>query len=71
MPKGADIFDERATRITLDDEGAGAFVVVRQENGESHIAIDPDEWPALRQAITQMICTAQGVEAPTLSGEPT
>lgn len=68
MPKGADIFDERATRITLDDEGAGPFVVVKQEGrADNTIAIDGKEWPAIRDAIQRMLNVAQGIEAATFS----
>jgi hypothetical protein len=68
MPKGADIFDERATRISLDDEGGGPFVVVKQEGrNDNAIAIDAKEWPAIRGAIQRMLNVAQGIEAETFS----
>jgi hypothetical protein len=69
MPKGADIFDERSTRISLDDEGGGPFVVVKQEGrNDNTIAIDAKEWPAIRDAIQRMLNVAQGIEAETFSG---
>lgn len=68
MPKGASIFDDRATRITLDDEGAGPFVVVKQEGrNDNAIAIDAKEWPAIRDAIQRMLNVAQEIEAGTFS----
>lgn len=68
MPKGTCILDERATRITLDDEGAGPFVVVKQEGrNDNTIAIDAKEWPAIRGAIQRMLNVAQGIEAETFS----
>jgi hypothetical protein len=68
MPKDADIFDERATRVSLDDEGGGPFVVVKQEGRtDSTIAIDAKEWPAIRDAIQRMLNVAQGIEAGTFS----
>jgi hypothetical protein len=42
------------TTVRIDDEGGGEFVVLEQENdtGPVHrIAIDPAEWPILKQAI--------------------
>jgi hypothetical protein len=68
MPKGASILDERATRISLDDEGGGPFVVVKQEGrNDNAIAIDAKEWPAIRGAIQRMLNVAQGIEAGTFS----
>lgn len=52
-PQGAPIYDERATRVEIEDEGAGAFVVVSQERGR--IAIDAKEWPAIQRAIDTMM----------------
>lgn len=59
--RGGGIHDETATRISLDDEGAGAFVVVDQDSGNSEgkIQITPDEWPEIRRAIDAMIDTAE------------
>ena len=68
MPKGACIFDDRATLVTLDDEGGGPFVVVKQEGrNDNTIAIDATEWPAIRDAIQRMLNVAQGIEAETFS----
>lgn len=47
------IFSESATSIYIDDEGAGEFLVVRQESGS--IAITPEEWPTIRDAINVMM----------------
>jgi hypothetical protein len=44
---------ERATEIEIINEGAGEFLSIYQDastvNGK--IAIDPDEWPTLKNAI--------------------
>lgn len=53
-PKGATIFDETATTIKRDDEGAGQFLKVVQHHdnikpGEIQFGIE--EWPAIKQAI--------------------
>jgi hypothetical protein len=53
LPDGEPIFHERATRIEIDDEGAGEFVVLHQHDGKAKI--DPSEWPALRDAIDRMV----------------
>ena len=59
---GEAIFSEMATQVEIDDEGGGEYVMVRQqnealENGE--IAIDPDEWPMLKEAIEQMLANCR------------
>lgn len=56
VPEGKAIFDELATQVEIQDEGAGEFVVVKQTssaNGE--IRIDPAEWPIVRDAINRMV----------------
>ena len=56
MPQTEPIFSDRCTRIEIDDEAAGEFVTVRQlVNDNNPIRIDPDEWPAIRDAIEHMI----------------
>lgn len=47
---------EFATEIEVDDEGAGEFLVIRQPYAHAKlsaggIAIDPTEWPPIRDAI--------------------
>ena len=54
LPDGEPIFCERATRIEIDDEAGGEFVVLRQ-NEDGKITIDPSEWPLLRAAINRMV----------------
>lgn len=54
LPEGEPIFSERATTVELADEAAGLYVEVSQE-GRRKIAIEPEEWPALRAAIDKMI----------------
>lgn len=56
-PVDQPIFSELATTVSIDDEAAGEFVVVSQHGAPEmgKIAINPGEWPMLRQAIDQMI----------------
>ena len=51
--KGNPIFDEHVTDIEIDDEAAGEFVSVIQD--ENKIWIDPSQWPILREAIDRMV----------------
>ena len=58
LPEGEPIFSEMATHISIEDEASGEYVKVTQygdraERGE--ININPEEWPAIRDAIDDMI----------------
>ena len=63
-PKTKAIYSELATEVSLEDEGGGCFVVVRQspdypspeKSGE--ITIDQNEWPAIKSAIERMVRVA-------------
>jgi hypothetical protein len=54
VPSGEPLFHERGTRIEVEDEGAGEYVVVSQNEG-GKVTIDPGEWPLLRAAINRMV----------------
>lgn len=57
IPEGQDSFSELATRITICDEGGGEFLEIEQ-SGRSDvgkICVDPNEWPAVRDAIEKMM----------------
>ena len=43
--------------VAIDDEDAGEFVTVKQDNGAAagKISINHEDWPQLREAIDQMI----------------
>ena len=58
-PKGEPTYSERATFIEVEDSGAGEYVKVWQNDSHlslaKSIAIDPDEWPMIRDAIDSML----------------
>ncbi|MDN6638030.1 MAG: hypothetical protein L0L05_06790 [Yaniella sp.] len=55
-PEGEPIFSERAYTISIDDHGAGEFVTVcARAASKGEVAIDKNEWPALRDAIDFMV----------------
>ena len=56
-PKDQPTFSEYATEIKIVDEAAGEFLEVSQigRTDLGKIAINPEEWPALRDAIDQMM----------------
>lgn len=49
------LFDEEATSISVIDEGGGKFVLIEQPTERDAIAINPEEWPLIRDAIDKMI----------------
>lgn len=62
--KGEPIFSDYATRVEIVDEAAGEFVEVSQagREGGGKIAIASDEWPALRDAIDELIAACRDQE---------
>ena len=63
-PKGEPTFSEMATVVSIDDEAAGEFVTVSQQGRVDlgKIAIDVNEWPALRAAIDEAISECRSVD---------
>lgn len=58
VPEGKPIFDESVTTIEIQDDAAGEYVEIQQINDDAKqgtIKIDPEEWPALRDAIQRML----------------
>ena len=58
---GEPIFSDYATRVEIVDEAAGEFVEVSRADG-GKIAIGPDEWPALRDAIDELVAACRDHE---------
>lgn len=52
LPKGDETFSELATHVRIADQAAGEYVEVEQNgrNDIGKIAINPEEWPTLRDA---------------------
>lgn len=62
LPASQPLFSEMATTVEIVDEAAGEYVEVQQV-GRSHlgkIAINPEEWPALRSAINRLVKQCRG-----------
>lgn len=62
--RGAWIHDEAATKISLENEGAGHFVQILQEGVDKPgmIQIDPCEWGAIKAAVDRMVLDAVALE---------
>ena len=56
-PAGEPIFSERGFTVEIDDEAAGEFIVVRENDAvvTGGIRIDTAEWEELRTAIETLI----------------
>lgn len=63
-PVDQPIFSEMATIVRIEDEAGGPFVEVEQHGRTDigKICIDPNEWPALRDAIDKMIAVCAEIE---------
>lgn len=64
IPDGEPLFSEMATVVSLTDEGGGAIVEVCQSaiSDLGKIAIEPNEWPFIRDAIDKMITACGELE---------
>lgn len=61
VPKGEPTWSEMATEVRITDDAAGEFVKVIQSHKEAgEISIEPGEWPALREAIDNMVAECRG-----------
>ena len=62
LRKGDTLCGDSATIVGIDDEGGGEFVVIRQPAYTgSELRLNPDEWPAFRDAIHQMVAECRPV----------
>lgn len=69
LPPKEPLFSEQCTNISIVDEAAGEFLEIEQQSGRTDaksqtIAISPEEWPSLKQAIEQLLadCETQNAE---------
>lgn len=51
-PEGEDLFCEGATTVSVDDEAAGPFLVIAQE--DQKLRVDFEEWPSICAAVAQL-----------------
>jgi hypothetical protein len=55
LPEDEPIFSERGYTITIRDEAAGEYIEIEDHQEGSKVAINPEEWPAIRAAINRMV----------------
>lgn len=53
VPDCEPIYSERATNVSIDDEAAGEYIVISQD--EQKISLNPDEWPFIVEAVERLI----------------
>ena len=53
-PEGERIFTDRGFAIEVVDESGGEYLVISNAESNSKVAIEPGEWPHLRDAIDKM-----------------
>lgn len=70
LPEGEPIYSERATIVRIEDEAGGEYIVVSQDSipGRGNVAINPEEWPDIRDAIERMMKECRPINA--LGHEP-
>lgn len=53
-PRGEKIFSDRATKVHIEDEAAGEFIIISQQIGmvdDQQIRIDVEEWDYIKRAV--------------------
>jgi hypothetical protein len=62
LRQGAELFDESATTVEIEDESGGEFIIVSQSHMDKHstLRVEPGEWPRLREAIDKMVAECRG-----------
>lgn len=58
--KDRPIADEETLAVRIADDGAGAYVEI--EGGLHTVQLDPERWPALREAIERAVRTIESME---------
>lgn len=56
LPKGESLFSEYATTVSVDDEAAGAFIVLSTcgNGGYQRVEIDFADWPLICEAVERL-----------------
>jgi hypothetical protein len=64
LPPKEPLFSEQCTHVTLVDGGAGEYLEIEQQSGltdvkPQRIDVAPEEWPALKRAVDQLLADIQ------------
>lgn len=59
-PPGEPIFSDQTTNLEIEDEAAGEYVKITQQNDYKDaqtVCITPEEWPAVKDAVESLLTT--------------
>jgi hypothetical protein len=61
-PPGEPIFSDQTMHIEIEDEGGGEYVKISQQSeyrpaASQEVCINPDEWPAVKDAVESLLMT--------------
>lgn len=60
VTEGEPLFSERGYTVKIEDHAAVEFIEVQDHSDDDgRIAINPEDWPALRRAINRMVKNCQ------------
>jgi len=59
LPVGEFIFSDKAIVISIEDEGGGEYIQIRQQmeissDASQTVGFDPDEWEEVKDVVDQM-----------------
>jgi hypothetical protein len=54
-PVGEPFFSQKQTNVEIQDEGAGEFVAISQNHASGRILIEPEEWPHIKDAVSELV----------------
>ena len=54
-PVGEPFFSQKQTNVEINDNGAGEFVEISQNDATGKILIDPEEWPHINDAVSELL----------------
>ena len=67
---GEPIFSDQTIHIEIEDEAAGEYVKISQQSeyrpaASQEVCINPDEWPAIKDAVESLLMKIAEWETPT------
>jgi hypothetical protein len=54
-PVGEPFSSQKQTNVEINDNGAGEFVEISQNYATGRILIDPEEWPCIKDAVSELL----------------
>jgi hypothetical protein len=54
-PVNEPLFSQKQTNVEIKDDSAGEFVEISQNHATGKILIDPEEWPHIKDAVSELV----------------